>query len=397
MTSRRGDRAHVRPRPPSSGRPRQAVRVPAPSAQRVRQHRGIEGRRRGLPIISQAILTLSILALGAVVFLTAGGAIGPLVASLGNTIQGAVGKLAGSEQPSPSIVVATDAPIIAAPDHPLTNQKTINLAITVPVATIGTDAKVRVYVALSGLTPAPVREAAIGGTATVDVGVQLTKGPNTFTATIVRDGVESPPSDPQTITLDQDPPKITVSAPKNGATVSGATVTLTGTTQAQSQLVAQNAANGSSISGLADANGKFSLTLPIDAGANAITITATDPAGNVGTASITVNEGTGKLRASLSASLYRISISKPPGSLQLRVTVADPNGAPVVGASAFFTLQIPGLAPISATITTDTSGRASFTTALVGPMTVGTGLATVLVTSTDFGTVTDRVNLTFVK
>ncbi|HEX5240668.1 MAG TPA: Ig-like domain-containing protein [Candidatus Limnocylindrales bacterium] len=371
--------------------------MPAPSAQRVRQHRGIEGRRRGLPIISQAILTLSILALGAVVFLTAGGAIGPLVASLGNTIQGAVGKLAGSEQPSPSIVVATDAPIIAAPDHPLTNQKTINLAITVPVATIGTDAKVRVYVALQGLTPAPVREAAIGGTATVDVGVQLTKGPNTFTATIVRDGVESPPSDPQTITLDQDPPKITVSAPKNGATVSGATVTLTGTTQAQSQLVAQNAANGSSISGLADANGKFSLTLPIDAGANAITITATDPAGNVGTASITVNEGTGKLRASLSASLYRISISKPPGSLQLRVTVADPNGAPVVGASAFFTLQIPGLAPISATITTDTSGRASFTTALVGPMTVGTGLATVLVTSTDFGTVTDRVNLTFVK
>jgi hypothetical protein len=46
---------------------------------------------------------------------------------------------------------------------------------------------------------------------------------------------------------------------------------------------------------------------------------------------------------------------------------------------------------------TDSSGRASFTTSLVGPMTIGSGLGTVLVTDPSFGTTTDRVALTFVK
>jgi hypothetical protein len=371
--------------------------VPAPSVQRVRQHRGIESRRRGLPILSQALLTLSVVALIVVVFLTAGGAIGPLVASLGGTLSGAVGKLVGSPVPSASIVVATDAPIIAAPERPVTNDPTADLVVTVPVATVGTTAKVRIYVALQGLTPAPVKEAPIGSTAQVDVQVQLTKGQNTFTATIVRNGVESPPSDPQVITLDQDPPKITISSPKDGATISTPNVTITGKTQPQSQLAAHNAANGASVKTQAADDGTFSVSLPVASGANPIDLTVTDPAGNVATANLTVNQGTGKMSAHLSSSLYTISVSHPPSSLQLRVTVVDQSGSPVAGASASFTLQIPGLPPISSTVTTDANGRASFTVPIVSKPTIGRGLATVVITDPTFGSTTASVNLTFIK
>ena len=103
------------------------------------------------------------------------------------------------------------------------------------------------------------------------------------------------------------------------------------------------------------------------------------------------------MKANLSASIYRISVSHPPNSLQLRVVVTDPSGAPLAGATATFTLQIPGLGPITSTKTTDANGRAIFTTSLVGPMTVGNGLATVLVSYPGFGDTTDRIALTFVK
>jgi hypothetical protein len=190
---------------------------------------------------------------------------------------------------------------------------------------------------------------------------------------------------------------MTISSPKDGASINASTVTITGTTQAGTVLLAHNAANGLTTNTTADANGKFSLTLPVAQGSNEIDIQATDPAGNQTTATLTVKQGAGNIHANLSASTYRISVSKPPNSLQLRVLVTDPDGAPLPGAIAAFTVQIPGLGPISNTVTTDANGRASFTISLVGPMKTGNGLATVLVTYQGFGDTSDRVSLTFVK
>ena len=397
MTSRRGQATHVRPRPPSTGRPRQSVRVAAPSTQRVRQYRGIDSRRRGLPLSVRFLLLVALVALGVSVFLTASGGIGPLVASLGGTIDTAISKLIPSAEPSPTTVVAAGAPSITPPAQSATSSDSAQLEVLVPVDVVGTTASVRVYVALQGLTPTPVTEVPVGSTTLVEVPVHLTKGNNQFTATIVRDGVESAPSAPVTLVLDKDAPKITISSPKNGATVDTTRVTITGTTQAGSLVSASNATNGQTVKGQSDKAGKFSLSLPIDQGTNTITITVTDPAGNAASSSLTVKQGSGDMSASLSASLYQISVSKPPSSLQLRVKVTDSKGNPVVGATAFFTLQIPGLAPISSSVVTDLNGRAIFTTSLVGPMTRGTGLATVLVTYGAFGSTTDRVNLTFVK
>lgn len=369
----------------------------APSTQRVRGHRGIEARRRRLPLPARALLTLSVMILGAAVFLTASGGIGPVVSSLGNSFAEAFNKLVATPNPSATQAVATDAPIIAAPSQPYTNQPTATLHITVPVAVVGTTAMVRVYVALQGLTLTPVGEVAVGSTTQVQAQVDLTKGRNDFSATIVKDGVESTQAPVVTIVLDQDPPKVTISSPADGASISASTVTIVGTTQAGSDLLARNGANGVTTTGTADANGKFSLTLAIEQGSNAITIQATDPAGNQTTLVLTVKQGSGTIQANLSASTYQIRTSSPPSSIQLRVLVTDPTGAPLPGATATFTLTIHGCQPITNVQTTDAGGRALFTTPLTCPYTVGTGLATVLVSYTGFGNTSDRVSMNVVN
>jgi hypothetical protein len=75
----------------------------------------------------------------------------------------------------------------------------------------------------------------------------------------------------------------------------------------------------------------------------------------------------------------------------------DPSGNPLAGARAFFTLQIPGLAPISNELVTAVDGRAIFTTPLVGTLSTGGGGATVFVSHDDYGEATDRLTLNFVK
>ncbi|HYL39743.1 MAG TPA: Ig-like domain-containing protein, partial [Candidatus Binatus sp.] len=328
---------------------------------------------------ARALLTLSVAILGVAVYLTASGGIGPLVASLGNSFGSAFSRLIATPNPSPTAIVPTDAPIIAAPAQPYTNQATATLQINVPTAVVGTTATVRVYVALQGLAMTPIAEAPVGSTTQVDVLVNLTKGQNAFTATILQNGVESAHGPAVTIVLDQTAPKITISSPADGASITDTTVTIIGTTKASAALLVQNAANGASVSGAAGADGSFSLTLAVVQGANAITVRATDQAGNQGTATVNVTQGSSQMTARLSVLPAYISISKDT-SLQLRVVVTDSTGAPLVGAGATFTLQIPGLQPISSTLTTDSSGRAVFTTPLVGTMKPGNGLATVLVT-----------------
>jgi Glucodextranase, domain B len=357
----------------------------------------MDARRARLPLPTRLILALSVVALGGAVFLTATGGIGPLVGTLGSGISSALGKLTATAVPSASIVVATNSPIIGQPESAYTNQAQANLRVTVPADVLGdTTAKVRMYLALKGLTPAPIADVAIGTAITLSVPVDLTKGENDFTATIIHSGVESESSPVVTIFLDQDPPKITLKAPKNGSTVNDPVVTITGTTEPKATIIGLNAANGTSVNTNSGTDGKFSILLSLEPGTNAIHLDATDLAGNTSGLDVTYVQGSGQMTANLTASLYRISVSHHPNSLQLTVIVTDPTGAPLAGASAFFTIQIPGLGPISGSKVTGADGRASFTTPLVGKIAVGAGAATVLVTHPVFGQTTDRVALTFV-
>lgn len=397
MTSRRGS-SHVRPRPPSSGRTAHPVKVAAPDRRRVRQHRGLDARRKRAPLATRTLLALSVVILAGAAFVVASGGIGPVLTTLAAGFTGAFDRLTATPIPSSTQLPPTNAPRIDPPAQPFTNVAMVDLSISVPIEVVGDPrARVRIYLALEGLEPAAVVDVPVGTTSRMSVPFELTAGRNAISATLIRGDEESEPSSSVTWILDKEKPKITVTSPKKGAVIDVPEVTVKGTTQAATSLVVLNAANGTSISSQAAKDGTFEFGVVLAPGKNEITITGTDPAGNVGETTFTLIQGSKEIGVRLTASTYRISVSKHPASLQLVVVVTDPAGEPLAGAQAFFTLQIPGLAPISNELVTGIDGRAVFSTPLVGTLTTGGGLGTVLVTSDLYGASTDRVTLTFVK
>ena len=93
--------------------------------------------------------------------------------------------------------------------------------------------------------------------------------------------------------LDTSKPKITVISPKNNAQVKQDKVTVKGKSQALAEVRLQNAANGAIATVKAGKDGLWSASLAVANGGNAITITATDPAGNANTAQLNVRKGSG--------------------------------------------------------------------------------------------------------
>ncbi|MBI2762198.1 MAG: hypothetical protein HYX54_00340 [Chloroflexi bacterium] len=400
MPTRRGSRSsHVRPRPPSTGRPSpQRVRIPAPDAYRLKKARGISSRRRRIPFLARVLLAAALVVLGGAVFLTAGGGVGALTGALSRSLFGFVDRITATPEPSATSLVVSDAPIIALPTEPYTNQPTADLQVTIPAVEVGnTGARLRIYLTLEGQAPAPIAEVPMGTTIRMVVPVELTPGRNDFNATIVVGGVESEPSPIVTFILDTDPPVLVLATPKEGATVNADNVTLSGTTQPRMTLLARNQANGTSISGQTAADGTFALNLPLENGTNAILMTGRDPAGNVGELTVNLVRGSGTLTASLTSSAARISTASLPVSIQLSALVLDPDGAPLQGAALTFTLTVPGIPPISKDAVSGIDGRASFTTTLPSDVTVGSGLATVLVATAEFGTTSAQKTITIVE
>jgi hypothetical protein len=348
-----------------------------------------------MPLPTRILLVAAVATLGLVMVLTLSGGLGSLVGALGSSFSGFVNRVIETPVPTATQVVLGDSPVIASPTEPYTNAKTVDLDLTIPQAYVGnTAALVRIYVTLEGQQPAPIAEVPPGSTVHLIVPVELTPGRNDFSARIAEGAVESAPSPVVMFILDTEPPKIVLTAPKDGETVNAPTVTLTGTTQPRTTLLARNDANGTSISGQAGSDGSFSLELPIDPGPNAIKIGGTDPAGNAGQLTLNLVGGGGTLTATLTASAYRISVTSLPASLQMSTLVTNPDGQPLPGATVTFTLTVPGIPPVAKDVLTGPDGRAVFTTTLPLGVTAGSGLATVLVSTTDFGTTSAQKAIT---
>lgn len=397
MTTRRGRPNHVRPRPPSSGRPKPRPRVTSPDPYRLRVPRGLDARRKVLPLPARLLLALAVVALGAAVLLTATGGIPKVVNLIGASFSGFIKSVSATPSPSPSVVVIDGAPTIAAPPEPYSNQPRVDLQVTLPPSVVGNaTARLRIYLTLEGQEPAPIAEIPVSSTTRQIVPVDLTAGRNDFSATVLEAGVESASSPVVTFILDTEPPKVTIVSPKDGATLNADSVDVRGSTQPRTNLVARDEANGASVTAQAGTDGTFVLTLPLAPGPNGIAIHATDPAGNTSDTVLSVLQGSGKLSANLSASSYRISAAGLPAPIQLLVLVTDPDGNPLAGAQVTFSLTVPGIPPITKDAITAGDGRASFTTTLPAGVTAGSGLATVLVTTTDFGTTSDRSAITII-
>lgn len=334
-------------------------------------------------------MAVAALAVG-VLYVGAGG-LTTVAGKVGSTLTAFVENVTATPTPSPTETPTAAAPTIQSPDEPYTNQTSVDLAVTVPQAVAGDPAyRLRVYLALEDQDPAPIQDSPLAKLPTTIIPVELTDGINDFTVTLVGPGGESDHSPVVRYVLDTKKPGITLTAPKDGATVNRKAVSIEGRSQARSTLMARNATTGESIVGTADVDGRFVLSLPIAMGGNRITITATDPAGNVGEKKLTVTRGSGRLRASLSASSYAIKRSALPEPIRLTVTVDDPDGKPLKDARVTFTLSIPGVKTVTGEARTDANGRATFATTIPKGADVGEGGAGAFVRTSEFGSTTDE-------
>jgi glucodextranase-like protein len=400
MTTRRDHRrTHVRPRPPSTGRPAPVkVKPRTPGPTRLSGHRPVK-RHNGLPMIFRVGLIAAVFALGfGVVYLGLGG-LGFLVGGVGSTLGGFVSGVTSTPSPRATIPSITDPPSLQQPSEPYTSEPTVDLVVTVPPGVAGDQVhKIRVYLTLPDQAPTAIQDAPISAAArTVIPGVELTNGINDFTVSIVGPAGESEPSLVVRYVLDSAPPKITITSPKTNAIVNGKAVTLKGKTQARTTLLARNEANGSSVGGTAESDGTFTLSLALSPGTNTIAITGTDPAGNLTEMKLSIRRGSGELAVALGASVHQIKRSRLPEPVTLSATVADPDGNPLPGVDVTFTLSIPGVGPITFDTKSASNGKASFRTNVPKGATLGSGSATVLVRSSEFGSANDSTVISIVK
>jgi Glucodextranase, domain B len=340
-----------------------------------------------------------VVALGVGVFVLATGGLTRAMAAIGGSVDSFIGNLTATPSPRPTVAMVADNPLIERPAEPYTNEPAVDLVVTVPPSVVGDpDTRLRIYLSLPDQVAAPILEVAVGATRRVVIpDVELTDGSNDFTATLIGPAGESEPSPLVTFVLDTAIPKITLTSPRNGGTVNRPAVDLVGKTQSRSALVARNEANNSSVTGSAAADGTFKLTLPLEAGTNGITITATDPAGNVGTAVVALRRGSGKLAAQVTASAYQLSAKTLPVSIDLFVLVTDPDGRPLEGAKVTFILALPGIPAVTAQRVTGGDGRAVFRTRVPRGTALGQGQLSVLAKTTQFGNATDLSAIRIVK
>ena len=352
-----------------------------------------------MPLAARLALVVAVVALAAVVVSTVTGGLPRVVSAIGTALGGIADTVLPTTSPSASLAPIPAPPTLVSPEKAYTNKQTATLLGTVPLEVVGRGGfLVRIYVALPDQEPVAVRDVTVGETPSFVVeNLPLEPGRNDVTATCVGPGGESETSSVITYVLDTSKPKITVTAPEDGATVNGATATVTGKTQGNSVVVARNEASGTSATATADAKGAFALRVTLRPGANGIALTATDPAGNVGTAILTVRRGSGSLDLALGASAYRISAARLPRVIELRARVTDPDGGLLSRQVVTFTLSIPGVPVITGDDTSDGSGMATFRTTIPAGATAGSGLATAFVSTAEFGEASAQISITIIE
>ncbi len=399
MTTRRGSRpTHVRPRPPSDGRPAPVrVRPRAPAPGRLTAHAPVR-RSRSVPLLGRLALIVGVVAVGVVVVYLGAGGLGKVASAVSDTMTAFVRGVTATPVPSATPLSVADPPTVEAPAEPYTNQPEADLAITVPSSLAGDpDYVVRVYLALKDQSPSPIDERPLGPSARMIIPVTLTAGLNDFSVTLVGPGGESEQSALVRFVYDTNPASIKVTSPKDGAVINRKAVTVQARTQSRSTVIIRNLKTGESVSGTAGADGTFSLDVPIAKGTNTIRIAVTDPAGNASKLDLSVSRGSGKLRASLSSSAYTILRKNLPTTVRLTVIVDDPDGVPLTNARVTFTLSIPRIPTVTGEATTDEHGQASFETKIPTGAGQGIGSAAVLVRTSEFGRTTDETLITVKK
>lgn len=215
-------------------------------------------------------------------------------------------------------------------------------------------------------------------------GIPLRRGENRFTATLRGPSGEGPPSAALVVTRDEVVPEISLSEPLSDTEVYSEQLTLIGDTEPGAQLMIANATNDRTSPAVVAADGRFQGEIALVLGSNELTLTATDPAGNVASTELAVVRREGVDQARLILSQTSFPVRRLPASISLRVLVVDAQGETVNGAEVVFSLSPPGL-PTTTYRTVTVEGEASWLDVSMprGGATAGDGFATARVTLED--------------
>ncbi|HTO52102.1 MAG TPA: hypothetical protein VMR50_01855 [Myxococcota bacterium] len=188
-----------------------------------------------------------------------------------NTITAVACDAAGNTSTASLTVTRANAPTvtISAPANGLLTRNT-------PTTVTGS---------FGGASPVAVSVNGVAATlsgSTYSASVPLTEGSNTLTATATNAAGSATAS--VTIKLDTTPPVVTITSPANGTVTAASSTVVTGTVTDANPITSVTV-NGAAVT---LTNGAFSTTVSLVLGANPIAANATDAAGNVGTAAISV-------------------------------------------------------------------------------------------------------------
>lgn len=237
-----------------------------------------------------------------------------------------------------------------------------------------------------------VAEARLGrGEEQIIGNIPLRRGENRLSVSIRGPAGEGPASPQLVVTRDDVAPEISIVDPAAGAEVNAERITVSGDTEAGSQLTLSNVTTDRSTSAAVAGDGSFRGEIGLGPGTNELTLRATDAAGNEDTAQLTVIRGEGVAEARLTLSETDFAVRRLPGAISLRVLVMDAEGATVDGAEVVFSLSPPGL-PTNTYRTVTTRGQASWLDVSMprDGATPGNGFATARVTLAD-GSLVDVV------
>jgi hypothetical protein len=360
-----------------------------------------QSHARALPAPDDASLTLGrrigvlvvFVALGGAILLAASGGGGDRTAGVGAAPTAAVADAPATPTVDPvatTIVPVVGAPTgsaaFVAPETTLVNKRKLNLRVRVPDPGVAWDGlELRVLRGGTQVLAQAITQGDVNSKGRVTLkGIPLTRGTNKLTVVLANAAGAGPASDTLAIRLDDRPPRLKVTEPRDGSTVNADSVTVGGRTVAGARVIVRNVTTDRKLEVVADGQGRFEANLPLKRGRDTIKVAVSDAAGNQNVQQLVIVRGNGKPEAALSLSRKVFKRPKLPRNLDMHVTVRDAEGRPIKGATVVFTVAPPGTQAEVRKTTTAKDGQASWSGfRIVKDAAVGPGLVTIRVTLPD--------------
>jgi hypothetical protein len=226
-------------------------------------------------------------------------------------------------------------------------------------------------------------------------GIPLKRGNNKLVVVLANGSGAGPASDVLTIKLDDQPPKLKVTAPRAGATLNSDSVTVRGRTVAGARVIVRNVTTDQKVEVFAAGDGSFQAKLDLKRGRDTIKVAVADQAGNQNVEQFAIVRGNGKPEAILTISRKLFHRAALPRTLDIRATVLDAEGRPIRGADIVFTVAPPGMQAQVREATTSRDGTASWSGfRVVKDVSTGDGLVTIRVTLPDGRALTSTKHFT---